>query len=39
VGVSENLIEASWRALVDSITYKLKKEYGYKRLASEARPT
>jgi len=31
VGVSENLIEASWQALVDSITYKLKKEYGYKR--------
>jgi 2-isopropylmalate synthase len=29
VGVSENLIEASWQALVDSITYKLKKEYGY----------
>ncbi len=28
VGVSENLIEASWQALVDSITYKLKKEYG-----------
>ncbi|MCI0621341.1 MAG: citramalate synthase [Acidobacteria bacterium] len=30
VGVSENLIEASWLALVDSITYKLKKEYGFK---------
>lgn len=28
VGVSENLIEASWLALVDSISYKLKKEYG-----------
>jgi 2-isopropylmalate synthase len=28
VGVSENIIEASWQALVDSITYKLKKEYG-----------
>ena len=28
VGVSENIIEASWLALVDSITYKLKKEYG-----------
>jgi 2-isopropylmalate synthase len=28
VGVSENLIEASWQALVDSIAYKLKKEYG-----------
>jgi 2-isopropylmalate synthase len=35
VGVSENLIEASWQALVDSITYKLKKEYGYKRKAAE----
>jgi 2-isopropylmalate synthase len=31
VGVSENLIEASWQALVDSITYKLKKEYGYRK--------
>jgi 2-isopropylmalate synthase len=30
VGVSENLIEASWLALVDSITYKLKKEYGFR---------
>jgi hypothetical protein len=39
VGVSENLIEASWRALVDSITYKLKKEYGYKQQASEAGTT
>ncbi len=26
VGVSENLIEASWRALVDSIVYKLSKD-------------
>jgi len=39
VGVSENLIEASWQALVDSITYKLKKEYGYRRRGSEKRPT
>jgi 2-isopropylmalate synthase len=39
VGVSENLIEASWRALVDSITYKLKKEYGYRRQASASRAT
>ena len=31
MGVSENIIEASWKALVDSITYKLKKEYGYRR--------
>jgi len=36
VGVSENLIEASWRALVDSIAYKLKKEYGAKKKASKA---
>jgi len=35
VGVSENLIEASWQALVDSITYKLKKEYGYNRKARD----
>jgi len=26
VGVSENVIEASWQALVDSITYKLLKD-------------
>jgi 2-isopropylmalate synthase len=26
VGVSENLIEASWQALVDSIEYKLLKD-------------
>ena len=26
VGVSENLIEASWRALVDSIVYKLSRD-------------
>jgi 2-isopropylmalate synthase len=37
VGVSENLIEASWRALVDSITYKLKKEHGYRRQATSSR--
>ncbi len=36
VGVSENLIEASWRALVDSIAYKLKKEYGHKAKGSKA---
>jgi 2-isopropylmalate synthase len=35
VGVSENIIEASWKALVDSITYKLKKEYGYRRHPSK----
>ena len=26
IGVSENVIEASWQALVDSIQYKLSKE-------------
>jgi 2-isopropylmalate synthase len=26
VGVSENIIDASWRALVDSIDYKLLKD-------------
>jgi len=26
VGVSENIIQASWQALVDSIEYKLLKE-------------
>ena len=26
VGVSENIVEASWKALVDSIDYKLLKD-------------
>ncbi len=34
VGVSVNIIEASWQALVDSITYKLMKE-DKKKLAEE----
>jgi 2-isopropylmalate synthase len=29
VGVSENIIEASWQALVESVEYKLLKEYRY----------
>ena len=37
VGVSENLIEASWQALVDSITYKLEKDQFRKRKAREAK--
>ena len=37
VGVSENLIEASWQALVDSITYKLEKDKVRKRNVSEAK--
>jgi 2-isopropylmalate synthase len=28
VGVSENIIEASWLALVDSVEYKLLKDRG-----------
>ncbi len=28
VGVSENIIEASWLALVDSVEYKLYKDQG-----------
>ena len=28
VGVSENIIEASWLALVDSVEYKLLKDAG-----------
>jgi 2-isopropylmalate synthase len=31
VGVSENIIEASWLALIDSIEYKLMKDEGRKR--------
>ena len=41
VGVSENVIEASWLALVDSIEYKLCKDEGSVQeatLPSEARP-
>ena len=30
VGVSENIIEASWQALVDSIEYKLLKDQSQK---------
>lgn len=32
VGVSENIIEASWQALVDSINYKLYKDEKYKKI-------
>jgi 2-isopropylmalate synthase len=28
IGVSENIIEASWQALVDAIEYKLLKQRG-----------
>ncbi len=34
VGVSENIIEASWMALVDSIEYKLCKDEGKKSAAA-----
>jgi 2-isopropylmalate synthase len=35
VGVSENIIQASWEALVDSLEYKLFKEK-YKNLKRDA---
>jgi 2-isopropylmalate synthase len=37
VGVHENIIEASWEALVDSIEYKLMKEARRKRRRSKAK--
>ena len=38
VGVSENVIEASWLALVDSVEYKLYKDDGGLGTASRMRP-
>jgi 2-isopropylmalate synthase len=38
VGVSENIIEASWEALVDSVEYKLFMDEEKKRKAAAARP-
>jgi len=38
VGVSENIIEASWLALVDSVEYKLYKDDGGLETASSRRP-
>jgi 2-isopropylmalate synthase len=38
VGVSENIIEASWIALVDSFEYKLYKDESTKNSADKARP-
>jgi 2-isopropylmalate synthase len=38
VGVSENIIEASWIALVDSFEYKLYKDEGKKSPAPKNRP-
>ena len=35
VGVSENIIEASWEALTDSLEYKLHKDYRKKRAKSD----
>ncbi len=37
VGVSENIIEASWQALVDSIRYKLLKDTGQDKTVRTAR--
>ncbi|HTC22647.1 MAG TPA: alpha-isopropylmalate synthase regulatory domain-containing protein, partial [bacterium] len=36
VGVSENIIEASWEALVDSIDYKLLKDSDHKKSPKKA---
>ncbi|MFM8289924.1 MAG: alpha-isopropylmalate synthase regulatory domain-containing protein, partial [Planctomycetaceae bacterium] len=38
VGVSENVIEASWLALVDSVEYKLSKDEGLLRIGQPANP-
>jgi 2-isopropylmalate synthase len=38
VGVSENIIQASWQALVDSIEYKLLKEKNGESPNSKHRP-
>ncbi len=35
VGVSENIIEASWEALVDSVEYKLFADESKQRLAAK----
>ncbi|HEX3725275.1 MAG TPA: alpha-isopropylmalate synthase regulatory domain-containing protein, partial [Pirellulales bacterium] len=37
VGVSENIIEASWIALVDSVEYKLYKDEGGKTAPAKSR--
>ncbi|THB64179.1 MAG: citramalate synthase [Desulfovibrio sp.] len=36
VGVSFNIIEASWQALIDSVTYKLYKDEFQKRIVSQS---
>lgn len=38
VGVSENIIEASWQALTDSLIYKLKKDEAKQRAAAGKEP-
>jgi 2-isopropylmalate synthase len=38
VGVSENIIEASWIALVDSFEYKLCKDEPQKSAGGKAKP-
>jgi 2-isopropylmalate synthase len=37
IGVSENIIEASWQALVDSVEYKLLKDNAEKNLQSKSK--
>jgi 2-isopropylmalate synthase len=39
IGVSENIIEASWQALVDSIEYKLFKDQSGKSYIRSVRPS
>ena len=39
IGVSENIIEASWLALVDAVEYKLHLEEGNLQRVTEASPT
>ena len=39
IGVSENIIEASWQALVDSLEYKLLKDCKSQRIASSVERT
>jgi 2-isopropylmalate synthase len=39
VGVSNNVVEASWQALVDSVEYKLHRDHARSRMAPGARKT
>jgi hypothetical protein len=39
VGVSHNVIEASWQALVDSVEYKLHRDHAKFKVAAKGRKT